>query len=145
MNRFFAPDTIGKNKKQKTLIHCFFNCLFLRDFSEWFLMINQMTLLAAAYCPLCVHVSCSVVSDSLRPLGLEPTRLLYLWYSPGKNTGVDCHFLLQRILPTHGSNPGLLHCRQILYHLSYRIRDITLPTKVRLVKVMVFPVVMYGW
>jgi len=38
--------------------------------------------------------------------------------SPGKNTGVDCHALLQGISPTHGSNPGLPHCRRILYHLS---------------------------
>ena len=37
------------------------------------------------------------------------------WDSPGKNTGVGCHFLLQGIFPTQGSNPGLLHCRQILY------------------------------
>ena len=42
------------------------------------------------------------------------------WNSPGKNTGVDCHSLLQRICPTQGVNPGLLHRRQILYHLSYR-------------------------
>jgi len=34
--------------------------------------------------------------------------------SPGKNTGVDCHALLQGIFPTQGSNPGLPHCRQIL-------------------------------
>ena len=40
--------------------------------------------------------------------------------SPGKNTGVGCHFLLQRIFPTQGSNPGLLHCREILYWLSYQ-------------------------
>ena len=39
---------------------------------------------------------------------------------PGRNTGVGCHFLLQRIFPTQGSNPGLPHCRQTLYHLSYR-------------------------
>ena len=39
---------------------------------------------------------------------------------PGKNTGVGSHSLLQRIFPTQGSNPGPLHCRQILYHLSYR-------------------------
>ena len=38
--------------------------------------------------------------------------------SPGKNTGVGCHALLQRNLP--GSNPGLLHCRRIVYHLSYQ-------------------------
>ena len=41
------------------------------------------------------------------------------WDSPGKNTGVGCHFLLQGIFPTQESNPGLLHCRQILYQLSY--------------------------
>ena len=35
------------------------------------------------------------------------------------NTGVGCHFLLQGIFPIQGSNPGLLHCRQILYHLSH--------------------------
>ena len=40
--------------------------------------------------------------------------------SPGQNTGVGCHALLQGIFPTEGSNPGLLHCRQILYHLSYQ-------------------------
>ena len=37
----------------------------------------------------------SVVSDSVRPHGLQPTRLLCPWDSPGKNTGVGCHFLLQ--------------------------------------------------
>ena len=36
------------------------------------------------------------------------------WDSPGKNTGVGCHFLLQGIFPTQGSNPGLPHCRQTL-------------------------------
>ena len=40
--------------------------------------------------------------------------------SPGKNTGAGCHTLLQGIFPTQGSNPGLLHCRQILYHLSHQ-------------------------
>ena len=38
----------------------------------------------------------------------------------GKNTGVGCHFLLQRIFPTQGLNPGLPQCRQILYHLSHQ-------------------------
>ena len=40
--------------------------------------------------------------------------------SPGKNTRVGCHALLQGIFPTQGSNPGLLHCRRILYQLSYK-------------------------
>ena len=44
--------------------------------------------------------------------------LLHSWDSPGKNTGVGCHFLLQRIFLTQGSNPGLPHCRQMLYRLS---------------------------
>ena len=49
-------------------------------------------------------------------------RLLCPWNFPGKNTGVGCHFLLQGIFPTEGSNLSLLchlHCRQILYTLSY--------------------------
>ena len=37
----------------------------------------------------------------------------------GKNTGGGCHFLLQEIFPTQGLNLGLLHCRQMLYHLSH--------------------------
>ena len=60
-------------------------------------------------------VSHSVMPDSLRPHGLQPTRLLCPWDFPGKDTGVGCHFLLQWIFPTQGLNPGLLHCRQILH------------------------------
>ena len=37
---------------------------------------------------------------------------------PSKSTGVGCHFLLQGIFLTQELNPGLLHCRQILYQLS---------------------------
>ena len=40
--------------------------------------------------------------------------------SPGQNTGLGSHFLLQGIFPTQGSNPGLPHCRWILYQLSYQ-------------------------
>ena len=54
--------------------------------------------------------SCSVISDSFWPHGL---------YSPGKNTGVGSCSLLQEIFPTQGSNPGLLHCKRILYQLSH--------------------------
>ena len=51
---------------------------------------------------------------------LLPARLLRPWNFPGKDTGVGCHFLLQGIFPTQGSNPGLLHCRQTLYRLSHQ-------------------------
>ena len=47
--------------------------------------------------------------------GLQPTSLLCPWASPGRNTGVGCHFLLQGIFPIEGSYLGLLHCRQTLY------------------------------
>ena len=40
--------------------------------------------------------------------------------STDKNSGVGCHGLLQGIFPTQGSNPSLLHCRRILYHLSHQ-------------------------
>ena len=54
-------------------------------------------------------LSHSVMSDSLRPHGLQPPRLLCPWDSPGKNPGVGCHFLLQGIFPIQGLNPRLLH------------------------------------
>ena len=55
-----------------------------------------------------VQFSCSVMSDSLWPLGLHSP-----WASPGLS-------LLQGIFPTQGLNPGLQHCRRILYQLSYQ-------------------------
>ena len=58
-------------------------------------------------------VSRSVVSDFLQLHGPYSP-----WNSPGQNTEVGSLSLLQGIFPTQGSNPGLLHCRQILYQLS---------------------------
>ena len=52
------------------------------------------------------------------PWTVACTKLLHPWDFQGKSTGVGCHFLLQRIFPTQGSNPGLLHCRQTIYCLS---------------------------
>ena len=60
------------------------------------------------------------MSNSLWPYRPWSIRLLCPWDSPGKNTGVGCHFLLQAIFLNQGSNLGLLHCRQILYHLSHQ-------------------------
>ena len=50
---------------------------------------------------------------------LYPAWLFCPWDSPGKNTGLSCYSLLQGIFLTQGSNPSLLHCRQILCWLSY--------------------------
>ena len=63
-------------------------------------------------------VTCSVVSNSLLLCGLQPARLLSPWNAPGKNTGVACHSLLQRMFPNQGLNPSLPYCREILYHVS---------------------------
>ena len=53
-------------------------------------------------------VSCSVMSNSLQPYRLWPTRLLCPWDSPGKNTGVGCHALCQGNFQTQGSNLSLM-------------------------------------
>ena len=59
---------------------------------------------------LCVCVCvCLVMSDSLPPHGLWPIRLLCPCDFPGNKTGVGCHYLLQGILPSQGSNLCLLH------------------------------------
>ena len=57
----------------------------------------------------CVCILCSLVPDSLQPRGLQPARLLCPWDFSGKDTGVGCHFLLQRIFLTQGLKLCLLH------------------------------------
>ena len=67
---------------------------------------------------VCVLVaqSCLTLCDSM---DCSPPGSSCLWDFPGKDTGVGCHFLVQESFLTQGQNPGLLHCRQILYRLSY--------------------------
>ena len=60
-------------------------------------------------------------------------RTIQPWNSPGQDTGVDNLSLLQGILPTQGSNPGLPHCRWILYQLSHTWHQ----TMVEVMKIMV--------
>ena len=58
-----------------------------------------------------VTQSCPTLCD---PVACSP------WNSPGQKTGVGSLFLLQRIFPIQGLNPGLPHCRQVLYQLGHR-------------------------
>ena len=68
------------------------------------------------------------MSDSVRPHRRKPTRLRHPWDSPGKNTGMGCHFLLQCVkVKTQGSNPGLLHCGWIVYQLSHQMVKTWIP------------------
>ena len=81
------------------------------DNRQFLVLPNILNTFVSVICSVTVYVCCvsrSVVSDSLQPHGLWPTRLLCPRNSPGKNTGVGSHSLLQGTFPTQGSNPGLL-------------------------------------
>ena len=86
------------------------------------------------------------MSDILWSRGLYPARLLSPWNSPGKNTGVGCHSLLQGIFQTQESNPGL-HCRQILYWLSQQgsPTDIAKFPSIETVQTWIFPSNIRKW
>ena len=75
--------------------------------------IGQLTLFSTYRYRCSVTKSCPTLCN---PIDCSPNRLLCPQDFPGKNTGVGCHFLLQGIFLTQGSNPCLLHCRWILYH-----------------------------
>ena len=132
-------------------------------------------MVSSPICCCCCKVA-SGVSDSVWPHRWQPTRLLCPWDSPGKNTGVVCHFLLQSSPITSWQIDGetmetvkdfiflgskisadgdcsheIKRClflgRNTMTNLDsiLKSRDITLLTKVHLVKTLVFPVVMYGY
>ena len=101
--------------------HFFFLFLLILDLSYL-----KVKMLVTQLCPtLCDPTDCSPPGSSVHG------------DSPGKNTGVGgCQALCQGIFPTQGPNPGLLHCRQMLYHLSHqgfciRGRKIWAPPKKR--------------
>ena len=70
----------------------------------------------------------SVLSDSVRPHVLQPTRHLCPWNSLGQDSGVGCHALFQGVFPTQVWNLGLLYCRQTLYLLSQPLQFWLLPS-----------------
>ena len=76
---------------------------------------TYMVVLCAVLC--LVAQSCPTLCD---PMACSPPGSSVHGDSPGKNTGVGCHALLQGIFLAQESNQGLLHCRQILYQLSYQ-------------------------
>ena len=78
---------------------------------------ETITTLLISYVLCFVTRSYSTLCD---PKDCSPPGFSVHGDSPGKNTGVGCHALLQGIFPTQGSIPALLHCRQILYCLSHQ-------------------------
>ena len=101
---------------------CASYCSVLLHFSRFYKIKNAQFFVFVFYVLFVWNVlqtyyseSRSVVSNSLQPHGLcNP------WNSLGQNTRVGSLSLLQGIFPSQGSNPGLPHCRQILYQLSHR-------------------------
>ena len=69
----------------------------------------------------CMCISHLIMWNTLWPQGLQPASFLCRRDSPGKNTGVSGHPLLQGIFLIQASNLDLLHCRQIIYHLSHQV------------------------
>ena len=95
----FSLFCLFSGARRKTIL-CHFK---LTEKQEWY---KEMCL---------VTQSCLTVCD---PMDWSPPGSSVHGDSPGKNTGVDCHALLQGIFPTQGLNTGLSHCRRVLYCLS---------------------------
>ena len=77
--------------------------------------VSSLPKAANQLCWMLVTRSCLTLCD---PMACSPPGSSVHGNSAGKNTGVGCHALLQGIFPTLGSNPGLSHCRRILYYLN---------------------------
>ena len=118
-----SPDDFGLSSLHNHVSQSFEINLFLSFFLSLFLSLPHtcecaynymfsiklhMCLVTQSCLTLCDLMDCSLPGSSVHG------------DSPGKNIGVGCHSLLQQIFPTWGWNPGLLHCRQILYHLSHQ-------------------------
>ena len=86
------------------------NYLQLTSLKMVLLMYKELLkMLGSQLCPTLCH-----------PMDCSRLRLLSAWNSPGKNTRVGSHSLLQEISPTQESNSDLLHCKQTLCYLSHR-------------------------
>ena len=105
-------------EKKGILVHCWWECKLVQPLwkTVWNFLkklkievpCTVLCLVAQLCLTLCDPMDCSLPGSSVHR------------DSPGKNTGVFCHALLQGNFPTQGLNPGLPHCRQILYCLSHQ-------------------------
>ena len=122
----------------------FWLCFFLTSHA-WNSVVNCFSSLIKIY--LCIRenesVSCSVVFDSLRPQRPQPTRLLCPWDSPGKNTGVGSHFLLQGIFPTR--DPTRVSCIAGRFFTIWATREALCIRDLILEIFHLLPVEFYHW
>ena len=86
----------------------FLSCFFFSNQYDFIAKMDVLCLVAQSCLTLCNPMDCSPPGSSVHE------------DSPGQNTGVGCHALLQEIFPIQGSNPGQRHCGWILYHLSHQ-------------------------
>ena len=99
---------------------------YYRILSEFSVLYSRSLLIFYFICSRvykCEKVKVSVTPSCVtlcNPRDYSPLGLLWSWNSPGKNTGMSSHSLLQGISLTPESNLGLLPCRQFLYHLSHQ-------------------------
>ena len=111
-----------QNLSSKAYYYKYFNLWLQISFASIFFLLIQIMQQRKSLCisfPADLNVmsfpwkkteSHSVMSDSLWPHGLQPTRLFCPWDSPGKNTGVGIYSLPWGIFPNQGLNLHLLHC-----------------------------------
>ena len=100
-------DTTEVTAASAAPFHCLPYVLYLFIW-EWAFRLSPVCLVTQLCLTLCDPKDCSPPASAVHG------------DSSGKNNGVGCHALLKGIFPTQGSNPGLAHCRQILYHLSHQ-------------------------
>ena len=117
-------------QKETKVTITFFPCyLWFKLYSKFFFLTEMKQLLKFLDTSLyfikllktlwCVTSLC-LVSHLCNPKDCRPPGFSVHGDSPSKKTGVGCHAFLQGIFPVQGSNPGLPHCRWILYHLSHQ-------------------------
>ena len=134
-NYFVRFSLVAKSEREIFFFLFFFLFYFywsdkktgVRNDSSFLLSLAQRTALFASFITLCPHpdsmchlLPATILTDKFVLVAQSCPTFCDSMAPPGKNTGVDCHSLLQRIFPTQELNLGLPHCRQILCWLNYQ-------------------------
>ena len=107
---------LGTSNLYSTWSHAIMTKLIITNITIYIHLINLVFIKHSVLFVLCLVAQSCPLCD---PMDWSPPGSSVYGDFPGKNTGVCCHALLQGIFLTQGLNSDLLHCRQILYQLSY--------------------------